>query len=286
MAKIEINEFKGIMPKLANDKLPSNMGQVAQDLKTASGELVAFLASTADVLLPKSSYKTFFEYLEGGNNHWVYYDDIAFWSRSHVADDTFERMYVVGGSAIEAAGTITFLDSITDGETVTIGADVYEFDIADDGVAGGNIDTGSASTTTKELAAAAIVTASSGGTEPVTLTDNEDGTVTVTADTAGTAGNAIAFTNSGAQVSTDQYASTNFLGGTQEGFDQTEYRCFANDVISGGGFDFENDFYEVENGIWLTGEVPFTNEFEKYRMISKLKGMESLKEITFRITTQ
>jgi hypothetical protein len=242
--KLQINEFKGILPKLANDKLPNNMAQIAADLKTASGELVAIKKSTADVALTGSSYKTFFEYLEGSNKHWVYYDDVAFWSRSHVADDTFERTYLVGGSAVASVGTITFLDSITDGETVTIGADVYEFDIADDGVAGGNIDTGTAATTTKELAGAAIVAASAAGTAAVTLTDNEDGTVTVTANTAGTAGNTIAFSNTGAKVSTDQYNSTNFLGGTQEGFDSTEYRCFANDIISGGGFDFENDFYQ------------------------------------------
>ena len=65
MAKIQINEFKGIMPKVANDKLPIEMAQRARDLKTATGELVAFKRSSADIALTGSSYKTFFEYLEG-----------------------------------------------------------------------------------------------------------------------------------------------------------------------------------------------------------------------------
>jgi len=100
MAKIVLNEFKGIMPKLSDDKLPINMCQVAADIKTASAELVAYRRSTADVLLPGSSYKTIFEYIEGGNNHWVYYDLIVHWVRSPVADDTYERMYLTGADSV------------------------------------------------------------------------------------------------------------------------------------------------------------------------------------------
>ena len=93
---IEINEFKGIMPKVSNDKLPPNMAQLAQDVRTSSGMLYPIKRSTADVLLPGSSYKTFFEYIENGNNHWVYYDNIVHWSRAPVDDDIFERMYFTG----------------------------------------------------------------------------------------------------------------------------------------------------------------------------------------------
>jgi len=96
MAKIQINEFKGIMPKLANDKLPIHMAQVANDLKTATGELRAFRRSTADTQLAGTDYQSVFEYLEGGNNHWVFYDLIVHWVRSPIANDEFERMYVTG----------------------------------------------------------------------------------------------------------------------------------------------------------------------------------------------
>jgi hypothetical protein len=94
--KITLNEFKGIQPKIANDKLPINMAQVASDVKTASKELMAYRRNTSDISLAGSSYKSLFEYLEGGNNHWVYYDLVVHWVRTPVAEDTFERMYMTG----------------------------------------------------------------------------------------------------------------------------------------------------------------------------------------------
>ena len=155
--KILLGEFKGIMPKIANDKLPDMQGQIADDIKTASGEIRALRASTADVALSGSSYKTFFEYLEGGNNHWVYYDLIAHWCRSPIAADTFERMYVTGADVgVKAVGLITFTDGMTDGETLTIGTETFEFDVPPNGVVGGNTVVDVNVSQTKEAAAAAL----------------------------------------------------------------------------------------------------------------------------------
>lgn len=234
--KIVLNEFKGILPKLANDKLPNNMAQVAADLKTASGELVAYRKSEPDVPLPGATYKSLFQYLEGGNSNWVYYDLIANWVRAPVANDTFERMYLTGSEAIAASGTITFLDTITDGETVTIGGETFEFDIADDGVGAGNTTVGTSATTTKELAAAAIAALTPEAA--VSFTDNLDGTVTVTATATGTSGNSIVFSAVGAKVSVD---GSGTLGGTQVGY--ARYKAFVNDIQGGGSFDFTTDFY-------------------------------------------
>jgi hypothetical protein len=100
MAKIQVNEFKGIMPKIANDKLPDGFGQTAADVKVASGELKAYRKSTPDVLLAGASYKSLLEYLEGGNTNWVYYDLIVHWVRSPTANDTFERMYLTGADSV------------------------------------------------------------------------------------------------------------------------------------------------------------------------------------------
>ena len=100
MAKIQINEFKGIMPKVAIDKLPNEMAQGACDLKLASGDLYPYRKSTGDLALGGSSYKTLFEYLEGGNNNWVYYDLIVHWVRSPISNDTFERMYITGADSV------------------------------------------------------------------------------------------------------------------------------------------------------------------------------------------
>lgn len=84
MAKIVLNEFTGIMPKVANDKLPINMAQIAQDLSTATKELRAIKKSTPDIALAGSSYKTMFQYTFSGSPNWVYLDDIIFWSRSQL----------------------------------------------------------------------------------------------------------------------------------------------------------------------------------------------------------
>ena len=116
MAKIQINEFKGIMPKIANDKIPNEMAQCASDVKTATGELKAYRKSTSGTALALTDYKTFFEYLEGGNNHWVYYNAIVHWVRSPIANDTFERMYTTGSNAkykafvndLQGVGTFDF----------------------------------------------------------------------------------------------------------------------------------------------------------------------------------
>ena len=57
----------------------------------------------------------------------------------------FSLMPMIGntidGSPITATGSISFAGGmIADGETVTIGSTTLEFDLAGDGVAGGNID--------------------------------------------------------------------------------------------------------------------------------------------------
>jgi hypothetical protein len=98
--KIAVDLFKGIMPKVSNDKLSNEMAQVAGDVKTASGALMAFRRSTPDVELSSTEYKTFFEYLESGNTNWVYYNLIVHSVRSPTANDSFERMYMTGADSV------------------------------------------------------------------------------------------------------------------------------------------------------------------------------------------
>ena len=253
MAKIQINEFKGIMPKVADDKLPINMAQVAADLKTASGELVAFKRSTSDFALAGSSYKTFFEYLEGGNNHWVYYDSIVHAVRSPIANDEFERMYFTGASSKTFVGLITFTDGMTDAETITIGSEVFEFDIGEDGVAGANTLLGDSTTTTALLCAAALDAETPAA--DVTFTDNLDGTVTVTADNAGEIGN-IAFSSTGAHITTSVVTI---------GRDTGVYSAFVNDIMGVGTFDFTTDFYNPGAPSAVANSLSYTNGGSDYR---------------------
>ena len=231
--KILVNEFKGIMPKIANDKIPENMGQLAQDVKTASGELQAFRKSTADVALTGSSYKTLFEWLESDTSHWVAFEELVYAERSPVADDTHERMYFLGESGLKAEALITFSDGMTDGETITIGTEVFEFDIAEDGI-GGDTVVGDSTTVNAELCAEEL----SGkiADAAVTFTDNGDGTVTVRADENGTAGNAIPLLKTGAHIAVT--GGGTLAGGTDDGM----YKAFANDLNS-APFDKDVDFY-------------------------------------------
>lgn len=122
--KISVNEFKGIMPKIANDKLPNNMAQTAADLKTASGELKAYRRSTPGFALSGSAYQTFFEYLEGGNNHWVYYDLIVHWVRSPTANDSFERMYLSGADSVNGK-YMAFVNDLQGGGSFDFTTDFY-----------------------------------------------------------------------------------------------------------------------------------------------------------------
>ena len=233
--KIIANEFRGIQPKIANDKLPANMAQTAENCKTSSGEIRAIRRSTADVLLPGSSYETFFEYITGGSGDWVYFDGTVFAVRSPVADDTFERMYFMGESGASATGLVTFTDGMVDDEFLTINTTTFQFDIDEDGddTASGYTQIGDATTVNKELCAAELASQTITG---VTLVDNGDGTVTVTWDAHGTAGNAIVLTETMTHGSVS--GAGTLTGGTADGL----YKAFANDLDS-APWDFTVDFY-------------------------------------------
>ena len=97
-------------------------------------------------------------------------------------------------NAVAATGTLTFTGVVSDTETVTIGDDVYEFD-TDASVTEGNIlvdVSGGATASDAVTALVAAIVASD--TQGVGAADGAGDTVVLTADTAGTAANAIATT--------------------------------------------------------------------------------------------
>lgn len=236
MALIVVNEFKGIMPKIANDKIPENMAQVASNIKTASGEIQAIRKSSSDVALTDgpSSYQTLFEWLESDTAHWITFEGLVYAERSPVADDTYERMYFLGDSGIKAEGLVTFTDGMTDGETININGETFEFDVAEDGVGGGNTLVGDSTTVNKLLCVEHLIAA--GAPTGVELIDNGDGTMTVRANSRGTAGNAFVLTESGAHISVS--GSGTLAGGTDDGL----FKAFANDINS-APFDKDVDWY-------------------------------------------
>jgi hypothetical protein len=94
-------------------------------------------------------------------------------------------------NAVNAYATLTFTGAVSDTETITIGADVYEFD-TNSSVTPGNIAVDVSGGATAPDAVTALVAAiTTSGTEPVSGVDGTGDTVVVTADVAGVAAESI-----------------------------------------------------------------------------------------------
>jgi hypothetical protein len=107
-----------------------------------------------------------------------------------------------------ATGTVTFEGDVSDGDIVTIGTRVYEFDTADNpgDITAGRVRVDVSGGATASAAVTALVTAITGDTSAVvTAVAGEPDTVVVTAkDTySGSAGNTIIFTTTGANIDVD-----------------------------------------------------------------------------------
>jgi phage tail sheath gpL-like len=104
-------------------------------------------------------------------------------------------LVIPSGTAVtstRAQGTLAFSDSVSDGETVTIGGAVYEFD-TDGTTAEGNIAVDVSQGFTASDAVTALVAAIEANEDSVvTAVDGEGNTVVVTAVVYGTEGNSIA----------------------------------------------------------------------------------------------
>jgi len=230
------------MPKVANDKLPEGMAQVANDLKTASGELFPFKRATTDLALPLSSYESFFEYIDGTNSDWAYYDGLVFHARSPVADDTFNRTYFLGESGLPAQGTLTVDTVPTATDTMTINTTVYTFVAVGALTNPGDIEIGLNAIEAQENITAAIE-----GTDGVNTAHTTVNIAAWSSDAAvleyyihGTAGNSIVTTETFTAGTNVFDAGT--LGTTQAGQNDDEYRAFANDIDS-TPWDFQQDYY-------------------------------------------
>jgi len=97
-------------------------------------------------------------------------------------------------NGVSASGTLTFSGVVADGQTVTIGTDIYEFD-TDASVTAGNILVDvSGGVTASDAVTALVASITSDDTVGVCAVDGAGDTVALTADTKGVLGNAIATT--------------------------------------------------------------------------------------------
>lgn len=110
-----------------------------------------------------------------------------------------------------ATNTLTFSDVVSDGETVTIGDEVYEFD-TDSDVADGNIPVDVSGGATASDAVTALVAAITAESALVNATDGTGDTVVATAKVAGTVGNSITTSTTCADGS---WATPTMTGGSE-----------------------------------------------------------------------
>jgi hypothetical protein len=94
-------------------------------------------------------------------------------------------------NAVAASGILTLTGAVSDGETVTIGDDVYEFDTNASVTAGNILVDVSAGATAPDAITALVSAITASGTEPITATDGAGDTVDIVADVKGTLANSI-----------------------------------------------------------------------------------------------
>lgn len=112
-----------------------------------------------------------------------------------------------GDAGTKAIGVLRVAANVADEETVTIGADVYEFDRAADGVTAGRIAvTGHAGDTPGAATDALISTINASGTEDVTAIDISANEVLIVANSVGDTTTALAETMAGSNNAWDSAA--------------------------------------------------------------------------------
>ena len=115
--------------------------------------------------------------------------------------------------SVKATGILTFTGVIADGDYVTIGADIYEFD-TDSNYTAGRIQVVPSSTSYADAITALVSAINTSATETISAIGG-DTTVTITADNYGTSYNSIGTTVSFANAS---WGNTTMTGGTDNGY--------------------------------------------------------------------
>ena len=97
LMKVQINEFKGIVPKIATHLLEDNGAQSAINCQLESGVVQGWKKPENIEQLTDTNVLALFQWLEGSNEHWVTstldLDEV----RPPIANDSFERLYLTGG---------------------------------------------------------------------------------------------------------------------------------------------------------------------------------------------
>jgi len=100
VASTKIQKFYGIAPKISDELLPDTVGQIADNLKTYSGDLIPYNKSSAQNVLAKTgTIKTIYPMDDGvGGYKWLHWTEDVDVATAQVINDTTQRIYYSGQS--------------------------------------------------------------------------------------------------------------------------------------------------------------------------------------------
>ena len=98
MPAVKISKFYGIAPKISDELLPDTVGQIADNLKTFSGDLIPYNLSSAQTALAKvGAIKTIYPMDDGvGGFKWLHWLEDVDITTAQVINDTTQRIYYTG----------------------------------------------------------------------------------------------------------------------------------------------------------------------------------------------
>lgn len=145
-------------------------------------------------------------------------------------------------NAVASTGTLTFTGVVADGQTVTIGTDVYEFDTNSAVTAGRIAVNVSGGATAPDAVTALVAAITASGTAAVTAADGAGDTVVLTANVKGIAAHSIVTTETCTNASWGAAALAGGVNGTlgTKGMLKADtsylYVCAADNTVSGANW--------------------------------------------------
>lgn len=177
---LEVIVYDGTTAKFFGCTQEGNVNQTIDQT-----ELICGIGSKVKAILNKQKTITFNVQTGLHNSDFISYNSGA--SFTSASFDIFKNEQVLA-VATNATGTLTFTSSVSDGETVTIGDDVYEFDTdAEATITEGNIRVDVSGGATAPAAVTALVSAI-GSERLYTAVDGDGDTVVITYNVSGVVG--------------------------------------------------------------------------------------------------
>jgi len=96
--KIQIDKFKGRIPKLADHNVPQDSAALASNIRIERNDLRSWQAPLLELAIGVTSPKSLFRYDESAQEHWIWDNASLDFVKTPMASDTWERVYFSGKS--------------------------------------------------------------------------------------------------------------------------------------------------------------------------------------------